>query len=144
MMRITYWHQINPPPPDTPPTALVSAFNEFAQAAKKVPGAGEVRWGFGGGGVVTVGFPSSYAVADAILEGRAVWDSARRDREAESEKRTGSTQNIAERVRAREARRERIRAHTPKPVVRGRTPAGGARTGAEAAEVVATDEPTAD
>ncbi len=83
-------------------------------------------------------------VADAILEGRAVWDSARRDREAESEKRTGSTQNIAERVRAREARRERIRSHTPKPLVRGRTPAGGARTGAEAAEVVATDEPTAD
>jgi small subunit ribosomal protein S2 len=84
-------------------------------------------------------------VADAILEGRAVWDSARRDREAESEKKAGSTQNIAERVRAREARRERLRSHTPKPgpVVRGRAPAGAAR-GAEVAEAVATDEPTAD
>ena len=68
MMRITYWHQISNPPADTPPTALVSAFNEFVQAAKKVPGAGDVRWGFGGGGVVMVGFPSSYAVADAILK----------------------------------------------------------------------------
>jgi small subunit ribosomal protein S2 len=84
-------------------------------------------------------------VADAILEGRAVWDSARRDREAESEKKAGSTQNIAERVRAREARRERLRSHTPKPgpVVRGRAPAGAAR-GAEVAEAVVTDEPTAD
>jgi small subunit ribosomal protein S2 len=83
-------------------------------------------------------------VADAILEGRAVWDSARRDREAESEKRASATQNIAERVRAREARRERIRAHAPKAGVRGRAPGGLARSGAEVAEVVATDEPTAD
>ena len=68
MMRITYWHQVSPPPPNTPPTAIVSAFNEFVQAAKKVAGAGDVRWGFGGGGVVTVGFPSSFGVADAILK----------------------------------------------------------------------------
>jgi small subunit ribosomal protein S2 len=84
-------------------------------------------------------------VADAILEGRAVWDSARRDREAESEKKAGATQNIAERVRAREARRERLRSHAaPKPGVRGRVPAGGARGGVEVAEAVASDEPTAD
>jgi hypothetical protein len=68
MMRITHWHQFSNPPADTPPTAMVSAFNEFVQAAKKVPEAGDVRWGFGGGGVVTVGFPSNYAVADAILK----------------------------------------------------------------------------
>jgi small subunit ribosomal protein S2 len=85
-------------------------------------------------------------VADAILEGRAVWDSARRDREAESEKKSGSTQNIAERVRAREARRERLRSHGPKPgpAVRGRVPGGGSRGGADAAEAVTADEPTAD
>jgi small subunit ribosomal protein S2 len=83
-------------------------------------------------------------VADAILEGRAVWDSARRDREAESEKKAGSTQNIAERVRAREARRERLRSHAPKPGVRGRAPAESVRGGAAVAEVVASDEPTAD
>jgi small subunit ribosomal protein S2 len=82
-------------------------------------------------------------VADAILEGRAVWDSARRDREAESEKKAGSTQNIAERVRAREARRERLRSHVPKPGLRGRAPGGVAR-GSEVAEAVAADEPTAD
>jgi len=87
--------------------------------------------------------PLAGRVADAILEGRAVWDSARRDREAESEKKAGSTQNIAERVRAREARRERLRSHVPKPGVRGRAPAG-VRGGAEVAEVVTADEPTAD
>ncbi|HJQ98592.1 MAG TPA: 30S ribosomal protein S2, partial [Candidatus Polarisedimenticolaceae bacterium] len=60
-------------------------------------------------------------VADAITEGRGVWDAARREREAEAEKRGGAPQNIAERVRAREARRERLRAHaTVKPPVRGR------------------------
>jgi small subunit ribosomal protein S2 len=83
-------------------------------------------------------------VADAILEGRAVWDSARRDREAESEKKAGATQNIAERVRAREARRERLRSHAPKAGVRGRVPAGGVRGGVEVAEAVASDDPTAD
>lgn len=47
---------------------------------------------------------------DAILEGRAIWDAQRREREAEAEKRAASgTQNIAERVRAQAARRERLR-----------------------------------
>jgi small subunit ribosomal protein S2 len=82
-------------------------------------------------------------VADAMLEGRAVWDAHRRDREAESEKKTGTTQNIAERVRAREARRERLRAQATKPPVRGRAP-GRVTRGAEVVEVAATDEPAAD
>ncbi len=48
--------------------------------------------------------------ADAIIEGRAVWDSQREDREAEKDKQAGPTsQSIADRVRAREARRERVR-----------------------------------
>src|SRR5262245_595022 len=49
--------------------------------------------------------------ADAIVEGKGVWEAARREREAEQEKRGGAAmQNIADRVRAREARRERTRA----------------------------------
>ena len=84
-------------------------------------------------------------VADAITEGRGVWDAARREREAEAEKRGGAPQNIAERVRAREARRERLRAHaTVKPPARGRSAARPARTGVEVAEVVAADEPASD
>jgi small subunit ribosomal protein S2 len=48
--------------------------------------------------------------ADAIVEGRGVWEAHRRERESEQEKRgAAATQNIAERVRAREARRERLR-----------------------------------
>ena len=48
--------------------------------------------------------------ADAILEGRALWDSRKRDQQAEAEKRGAPThQSIADRVRAREARRERVR-----------------------------------
>jgi small subunit ribosomal protein S2 len=66
-------------------------------------------------------------VADADPRGRAVWDSARRDREAESEKKAGATQNIAERVRAREARRERTPVARPEAVVRGPRPGDGAR-----------------
>jgi small subunit ribosomal protein S2 len=84
-------------------------------------------------------------VADAITEGRGVWDAARREREAEAEKRGGAPQNIAERVRAREARRERLRAHaTVKPPVRGRPGPRPARAGVEVAEVVAADEPASD
>jgi len=48
--------------------------------------------------------------ADAIVEGKGVWESVRRERETEAEKRAAATQNIADRVRAREARRERVRA----------------------------------
>jgi small subunit ribosomal protein S2 len=48
--------------------------------------------------------------ADAIVEGKGVWESVRRERDTEAEKRAAATQNVAERVRAREARRERVRA----------------------------------
>ncbi len=68
MMRVTTWRQNVPPPPNTAPGAPIAAFNEFVAAASKVSGAGDVHWGFGHGGIVTVGFPTSYAVADAILK----------------------------------------------------------------------------
>ena len=48
--------------------------------------------------------------ADAIVEGQGVWESVRRERDTDAEKRAASTHNIADRVRAREARRERVRA----------------------------------
>src|SRR5262249_54047524 len=83
--------------------------------------------------------------ADAIIEGRGVWEAARREREAEAEKKGVATQNIAERVRAREARRERLRAQAAvKPASRGRSVGRGARGGAETAEAVATDETAVD
>ena len=72
MIRVTFWHSFIDPPSGTPPTAFVSAFQELVQAVKKVPGAGDVRWGFGRGGFVTVGFPNSYAVADAVLKDTGV------------------------------------------------------------------------
>jgi carbamate kinase len=68
MMRITTWRQNVPPPEGTSPGAAIAAFNEAAAALKKVPGNGDVYWGFGGGGIVTVAFPSSYAAADAVLK----------------------------------------------------------------------------
>jgi small subunit ribosomal protein S2 len=88
--------------------------------------------------------------ADVIIEGRGLWEAVRRDREADAEKRAASgAQNIGERVRAREARREKVRAqaHT----VRGgrdrggappRSPGPGGERGAEA-PAVAVDEPGA-
>jgi len=50
--------------------------------------------------------------ADAILEGRQLWDSARQNVETETEKQVAAQpRSIADRVRAREARRERVRQH---------------------------------
>src|SRR3989337_1795576 len=72
MMRITYWRQNVNPPPDTGPGAVVEAFNGAVEALRKVPGAGDVHWGFGSGAIVTVGFPTSYAAADAILKDAGV------------------------------------------------------------------------
>ena len=68
MMRITVWRQNGTAPANTPPTAAIAAFNAAVAALEKVPGSGEVNWGFGHGGIVTVGHPSNYAVADAILK----------------------------------------------------------------------------
>jgi len=78
--------------------------------------------------------------ADAILEGRAVWDASRREREAEAERRAASApQNIAERIRAREARRDKVRAkaHGTRPGParpRGRRPGEGEPEALAAAE----------
>ena len=59
--------------------------------------------------------------ADAILEGRDLWESARKQRASESEKKAASPAlSIADRVRAREARRERVRQQAQ--AARGRRP----------------------
>ena len=53
-------------------------------------------------------------IADSILEGAAAWESNRRDEEAEAEKQGGASgQSVADRVRARSARRERMRTGGP-------------------------------
>jgi hypothetical protein len=72
MIRITTWRQTGNTPDDASPVAAVAAFNEVAEALGKVSGAGDVHWGFGNGGVVTVGTPSNYAVADAVLKDAGV------------------------------------------------------------------------
>lgn len=56
-------------------------------------------------------FTSTFA--DAILEGRAVWESRRKEGPARADEgaAAGTSQSIADRVRAREARRERLRQH---------------------------------
>ena len=72
MIRITTWSVTGNAPDDASPAATVAAFNEAVAALSKVPGAGDVKWGFGNGGVVTVGFPSNYAVADAVLKDSGV------------------------------------------------------------------------
>ena len=72
MMRIITWRQNNPAPQGTAPSAGIVAFNELAAAASKVRGAGNVYWGFGNGGIVTVSLYDDYAVADSILKDPAV------------------------------------------------------------------------
>jgi small subunit ribosomal protein S2 len=48
--------------------------------------------------------------ADAIIEGRTLWESVKRQKTTETEQRVAAPpQSIADRVRAREARRERVR-----------------------------------
>jgi len=68
MMRITTWRQVTPPPEGTPPGVVVDAFRGLTDALKKVGGVDNVQWGFGNGGIVTVGSMTSYGVADAILK----------------------------------------------------------------------------
>ena len=68
MIRITVWRQVGNPPPDAPPGALVNVFNEAVAVLRKVPGTGDVHWGFGLGGIVTVAFLTNYAAADAVLK----------------------------------------------------------------------------
>lgn len=50
--------------------------------------------------------------ADAIVEGRAMWEATQRDMKSDDDRRgSGASQSVADRVRAREARRERVRQH---------------------------------
>ena len=70
--------------------------------------------------------------AEAITEGRAVWETTRRERSVEEEHRApGAPQSVADRVRAREARRERTRqkAHRTRRPGPGSGPRGGDATG---------------
>jgi small subunit ribosomal protein S2 len=70
--------------------------------------------------------------ADAILEGRELWKAARKQRAVESEKKgPAPAQSIADRVRAREARRERVRQQAQ--AARGKQPQAGAPAGTEPA-----------
>jgi small subunit ribosomal protein S2 len=70
--------------------------------------------------------------ADAIIEGRAVWETARQQMATESEKKAVSpARSIADRVRAREARRERVRQKVQ--ASRGRRPASEQQAKAEPA-----------
>ena len=67
MLRITTFRITGTPPPDITPGAGVQAFNDMCAALEKLPGAGRVRWYFGNNGIVTVGEPENYGVADTIL-----------------------------------------------------------------------------
>ncbi|HXV77442.1 MAG TPA: 30S ribosomal protein S2 [Candidatus Polarisedimenticolaceae bacterium] len=63
--------------------------------------------------------------ADAIIEGRQIWESARRQTETETEQQVAAQpKSIADRVRAREARRERVRQQVQAKRVR-RSPSDG-------------------
>ena len=68
MLRITHWRMTGTQPPDSTPQTAFQAISDMCTTLSKLPGAGSVHWYFGGGGIVTVGNPESYAVADAILK----------------------------------------------------------------------------
>ncbi len=72
MIRVTTFRATGNAPPGTGPGAGIQAMNEFVAAARKIQGAGNVRWFFGNGGIVIIGEPDSYAVADRILADKAV------------------------------------------------------------------------
>jgi len=64
--------------------------------------------------------------ADAIIEGRAVWENTRHDvKKSESRTAAGPSQSVADRVRAREARRLRVRQKAAVRPPRGAAPTGG-------------------
>jgi hypothetical protein len=68
MLRITTWRLASSAAPNTTPQTAMQAVNEMCATLAKIPGSGSVRWFYGSGGIVTVGEPESYAVADAILK----------------------------------------------------------------------------
>jgi small subunit ribosomal protein S2 len=75
--------------------------------------------------------------ADAIDEGRAVWETTRKEQPAEADRAGGPPvpQSVADRVRAREARRERVRAKAARGPAR---PRSSARSTQETEAVPAT------
>jgi small subunit ribosomal protein S2 len=78
--------------------------------------------------------------ADTLIESRAAWEARREEREVEQTAQVGGTsQSIADRVRAREARRERLRQKAHRD--RRSTPQRGARVESPATE---TPVPVAD
>jgi small subunit ribosomal protein S2 len=89
-------------------------------------------------------FASSFA--DAIIEGRLHWDTVRHEVEARPEAQVPATpQSIADRVRAREARRERVRQHAQATRTRRRPDRGaaGSSSGTANEAVPATADKTA-
>jgi small subunit ribosomal protein S2 len=75
--------------------------------------------------------------ADAIIEGKQLWDSAKRNVETESEQQVASQpRSVADRVRAREARRERVRQKMQAKRVR-RAPSDSASAQDRSSEAVA-------
>jgi hypothetical protein len=68
MLRITTWRLSGTAAPNTTPQTAMQAINEMCSTLARVPGAGSVHWYFGSGGIVTVGEPEGYGVADAILK----------------------------------------------------------------------------
>jgi small subunit ribosomal protein S2 len=74
-------------------------------------------------------------LADALIESRAAWEARREEREVEeAHPGGGGSQSIADRVRAREARRERVRKKVHR--TQGGPSRGGARTEPGATEPV--------
>jgi small subunit ribosomal protein S2 len=81
--------------------------------------------------------------ADALLEGREVWEATREEREAERETQVGgASQSVADRVRAREARRERVRqkAHRTRRPSGTRSEGAGGSAAGEQAPATATNK----
>ena len=79
--------------------------------------------------------------ADALIEARAVWESRRDERELEEEKQVGSvSQSIADRVRAREARRERVRQKAQHRTRPGASRGSRESLGAEAVSAAAAEK----
>ena len=79
--------------------------------------------------------------ADALIESRAVWEATRGERQEEaSEEVSGASQSVADRVRAREARRERVRQKAHR--TRRPSPSGSKAESVTAGAVSATAEKT--
>lgn len=68
MLRITTWRMSGTPPQGTTPQQAFQAIQDMCNTLERIPGAGKLRWYIGNQGVVTVGEPESYAVADTILK----------------------------------------------------------------------------